>query len=291
MKQFKAIITRHKSNKTTSSSQQGTSSTTTPTTQAPTASKPIAMSSAPLSGKVAVITGGTKGIGASTATLLVKLGAKVVVNYGRDTAAAEKIVSQLGSDNAYAIQADAGTVAGVEQLVKATVEKFGKIDILVPNAGILPMKTVESCTEEDFDRTFNLNVKGPFFLVQKALPHMAPGSSIVLISTTLCHASTVNGPYTLYCSTKGAIEQLTRLLSKDLLSRKGIRVNAIAPGPTATDLFLEGKSEQVLKTLASFHPANRIGKPEEIAQAIAFLCGEGAEWVSGQTIRVNGGMA
>ncbi|OQU95596.1 hypothetical protein CLAIMM_01780 [Cladophialophora immunda] len=249
------------------------------------------MSSAPLSGKVAVITGGTKGIGASTATLLVQLGAKVVVNYGRDSAAAEKIVSQLGSDKAYAVQADAGTVAGVEHLVKATVDKFGQIDILIPNAGILPMKTVESCTEEDFDRTFNLNVKGPFFLVQKALPHMAPGSSIVLISTTLCHASTVNGPYTLYCSTKGAIEQLTRLLSKDLLARKGIRVNAIAPGPTATDLFLEGKSEQVLKVLAGFHPANRIGKPEEIAQAIAFLCGQGAEWVSGQTIRVNGGMA
>ncbi|EXJ67764.1 3-oxoacyl-[acyl-carrier protein] reductase [Cladophialophora psammophila CBS 110553] len=249
------------------------------------------MSSAPLSGKVAVITGGTKGIGASTATLLVKLGAKVVVNYGRDSAAAEKIVSQLGSDKAYAVQADAGTIAGVEQLVKATVEKFGQIDILIPNAGILPMKTVESCTEEDFDRTFSLNVKGPFFLVQKALPYMARGSSIVLISTTLCHASTVNGPYTLYCATKGSIEQLTRLLSKDLLASKGIRVNAVAPGPTATDLFLEGKSPQVLQMLASFHPANRIGKPEEIAEAIAFLCGQGAEWVSGQTIRVNGGMA
>ncbi|OAL26476.1 hypothetical protein AYO22_04214 [Fonsecaea multimorphosa] len=249
------------------------------------------MSSAPLSGKVAVITGGTKGIGASTAMLLVKLGAKVVVNYGRDSAAAEKIVSQLGSDKAYAVQADAGSVAGVEHLVQETVKKYGKIDILIPNAGILPMKTVESTTEEDFDRTFNLNVKGPFFLVQKALPHMAPGSSIVLISTTLCHASVVQGPYTLYCTTKGAIEQLTRLLSKDLLASKGIRVNAIAPGPTATDLFLEGKSEQVLKMLASFSPANRLGKPEDIAEGIAFLCGPGSGWVSGQTIRVNGGFA
>ena len=249
------------------------------------------MSSKPLSGKVAVVTGGTKGIGASTATQLVSLGAKVVVNYGRDTSAADAFVLKLGAENAYAVQADAGTIKGVEQLVKASVDKFGKIDILIPNAGVLALKDVESCTEEDFDRTFNMNVKGPFFLVQKALPHMAPGSSIVLISTNQCHASSVTAPYTLYCATKGAIEQLTRLLSKDLLAKKGIRVNAIAPGPTATELFLEGKSKQVLDMIAKLHPENRIGKPEEVADAICFVCGESSSWVSGQTIKVNGGLA
>ncbi|KIW66232.1 hypothetical protein PV04_08432 [Phialophora macrospora] len=298
MKQFKAIVSRHKSTKTSSppqkanSSQQSADATSpTPSSQPVTSIIPANMSSAPLSGKVAVITGGTKGIGAATATLLISLGAKVVVNYGRDTAAAEKLVSQVGADNAYAVQADAGSISGVEKLVKATIEKFGKIDILIPNAGVLPMKDIESCTEEDYDRTFNLNVKGPFFLVQKALPYMAPGSSIVLISTTQCHATSVTGPYTLYCATKGAIEQLTRLLSKDLLAKKGIRVNAIAPGPTATELFLEGKPQKVLDMIASFHPGNRIGKPEEIAGAISYLVGDGASWVSGQTIRVNGGLA
>ncbi|EXJ57585.1 3-oxoacyl-[acyl-carrier protein] reductase [Cladophialophora yegresii CBS 114405] len=249
------------------------------------------MSSVPLSGKVAVITGGSKGIGAATATLLVSQGAKVVINYGRDTAAAENLISQLGADNAYAVQGDASTVSGVEKLVKASVDRFGKIDILIPNAGILPMKDIESTTEEDYDYTFNLNVKGPFFLVQKALPYMARGSSIVLISTTQCYASTVSSPYTLYCATKGAIEQLTRLLSKDLLAKKGIRVNAVAPGPTATDLFLEGKPQKVLDTIASFHPANRIAKPGEIAASISYLVGDGASWISGQTLRVNGGLA
>lgn len=249
-----------------------------------------ATTNAPLSGKVAVITGGTKGIGAATATQLVKLGAKVVVNYGRDTAAAEKLVKELGGpSHAYAVQADAGTVKGVETLVAASVEKFGKIDILIPNAGILPMKDVESTTEEDFDRAFNINVKGPYFLVQKALPHMAKGSSITLISTSQCHASSVTAPYTLYCTTKGAIEQLVRLLSKDLLGKKGIRVNAIAPGPTATDLFLEGKPQKVLDMIAGLSPANRIGQPDEIAQAISFVVGDQATWVSGQTVRVNGG--
>lgn len=244
-----------------------------------------------LSGKVAVVTGGSKGIGAATATALVKLGAKVVINYGRDSATAEKLIETLGADNAYAVQADAGTVSGVEQLVKATVEKYGKIDILIPNAGILPMKDIESTTEADFDRAFGLNVKGPYFLVQKALPHISNGGSIILISTTQNHASTVTAPYTLYCATKGAIEQLVRLLSKDLQAKKSIRVNAIAPGPTGTDLFYEGKSEQVLKMIASLNPNNRIGTPEDVAEAIVFLAGDGAKWVSGQTIRVNGGQA
>jgi 3-oxoacyl-[acyl-carrier protein] reductase len=244
-----------------------------------------------LSGKVAIITGGTKGIGAATAAHFVSQGAKVVVNYGRDTSAAEKLVSSLGADNACAVQADAGTVSGVEKIVQASVSKFGRIDILVPNAGMMPMADIETTTEETFDRTFNLNVKGPYFLVQKALPHMAPGSSIVLLSTTQCHASTVTPPYTLYCATKGAIEQLTRLLSKDLLAKKGIRVNAIAPGPAATDLFLEGKPQKVLDMIAGFHPQKRIGEPKEIAAAIGFAAGDGASWVSGQTIRVNGGMA
>jgi len=249
------------------------------------------MTSFPLSGKVAVVTGGSKGIGAATATALVKLGAKVVINYGRDSSTAENLVKTLGSSNAYAVQADAGTVSGVEQLVNATVEKYGKIDILIPNAGILPMKDVEHTSESDFDRAFGLNVKGPYFLVQKAIPHMAKGSSIVLISTTQNFASTVSAPYTLYCATKGAIDQLARVLSKDLQAKNGIRVNAVAPGPTGTELFYEGKSEQVLKMIASLNPNNRIGTPEDVAEAIVFLAGDGAKWMSGQTVRVNGGQA
>jgi 3-oxoacyl-[acyl-carrier protein] reductase len=119
---------------------------------------------------------------------------------------------------------------------------------------------------------------------------MAPGSRILLFSTTLCAASSVMPNYITYVSSKGAIEQMTRLLSKDL-ARKGIMVNAIAPGPTATDLFLKGKSEQLLKVIAGFNPQGRIGMPEEIAGVAAFLAGSEASWVTGQVIRVNGGMA
>lgn len=245
-----------------------------------------------LAGKVALITGGSKGIGAATATALSNLGAKVVLNYNSDSATADELVAKLGGpEHALAVQADASSISGIESLISQTVAKFGQIDILIPNAGILPMKDIESTTEADFDRAYNLNVKGPYFLVQKAIPHMSRGGSIVLVSTTQNHASTVTPPYTLYCSTKGAIEQLGRLLSKDLQAKKGIRVNVVAPGPTGTDLFYQGKSEQILKMIAGFNPNNRIGTPEEVADAIAFLSGDGAKWISGQTVMVNGGQA
>ncbi len=119
---------------------------------------------------------------------------------------------------------------------------------------------------------------------------MTADSHIILLSTSLCHASTVTPNYLLYCSTKGAIEQMTKVLSKDL-GRKGISVNAVAPGPTGTDLFYKGKSEQMLKTIAGFNPHNRIGMPEEIADAVVFLSGEGSRWITGQILGVNGGMA
>lgn len=212
----------------------------------------------------------------------------MVVNYNSDSKAADEVVSQIGADRALAVKADASSVSGVESLVKRTVAKFGKIDILIPNAGILPMKDLEGTTEADFDRCMSINVKGPYFLCQKALPYMAEGSRIVLVSTTLCAASTVTPNYLLYLTSKGAIEQMTRVLAKQLGPKK-IAVNAIAPGPTATELFLEGKPENVIKTIAGFSPQNRLGQPEEMAEAIRYLAS--TSWMSGQVVRVNGGMA
>ena len=244
------------------------------------------MSTHSLAGKIALITGASKGIGKATAIRLAQQGARVVATYGSDAAAAKELIK--GLEGGLAIQSNAGSVTEIDALVKEVVSRCGKIDILVLNAGVLPMKDLENTTEDDFDKTFALNVKGPYFLAQKAVPHMAPGSHIIFLSTTLCTASTVQPNYLLYNSTKGAIEQMTRVMAKGLGSKQ-IYVNAVAPGPTGTELFFKGKNEQVLKMIAGFSPMHRIGEPEEIAETIAYL--SGSRWVSGQVIRVNGGMA
>lgn len=271
-------------------------------------------------GKVVLVTGGSKGIGRAVCLALARAGASVIVNYMSDASAAEEVVSSIapGPGRAVAIKADVSSMAGVEDLVKTTVSQFGKIDVLVANAGVLPMKDLRNTTEADWDSTFALNVKGPYFLaqvsasmslhscdltvghyenladmlaMQKAVPHMPKGSHIVFTSTTLCAASTVTPPYLLYNSTKGAIEQITRVLSKDLgrPGAGGILVNCVAPGPTGTDLFYKGKSEEVVNMIANFNPQARIGTPEEIAEAVLFLAG--STWTNGQILRVNGGMA
>ncbi|KAI4753631.1 NAD(P)-binding protein [Aureobasidium sp. EXF-3400] len=219
----------------------------------------------PMSKKVALITGGSQGIGAATARLLASKGYFAAINYSSNTAKAEEIVKELGEQNAMSIQADAGQVRGSLQ----------------------PSEMADTA-EGRFDSMMALNVKGPFFLAQKASPFMPSGSHIVFLSTTQCHASTVTAPYLLYNMTKGAVEQMTRVLAKDF-GRKGIFVNAVAPGPTATDMFLTGKSPQSLKTLAGFSPHDRIARPEEIADTITHLTE--SRWVSGQVVKVNGGMA
>ena len=241
-----------------------------------------------LAGKVAVITGGTKGIGASTAKLLVILGAKIVVSYGGDSKAAEAFLGEVGAENATAVQADGGSLAGIDRLIKATIEKHQKIDILIANAGVLQMVDVAHLTEAAFEKSFSLNVKGPMFLVQQALPYMSEGGRIIFVSTTQNFASTVSSPYMLYCATKGAVDQMVRTMAKDL-AQKGINVNAVAPGPTATDLFLDGKPEALLKQIASLNPFNRLGEPDEVAEAFAFLASPASKWVNGQIIKVNGG--
>jgi 3-oxoacyl-[acyl-carrier protein] reductase len=261
----------------------------------------------PLTGKVAIITGASKGIGKATAIRLAKDGAKVVINYSSGAEAAEETVKVIGSDNAFAVKADAGNVEAIGQLVDATIEKFGRLDIVVACAGIMTLNELEKITEQEYDFMFNLNVKGPLFLaqvsyftglkpldrtktVQKAAPHLKDGGRIILFSTTLAAASTVTPNYLGYCTSKGAVEQMTRVMSKDL-ARKGIMVNCVAPGPTATDLFLKGKPDQLIKMISSFNPQNRLGQPDEIAGTVAFLSGPSSSWVTGQVLRVNGGMA
>jgi len=244
----------------------------------------------PLAGKVAIVTGGSKGIGKATAIRLAQDGAKVVVNYSSGAEAAAETVRLIGSDQAFAVKADAGNVDAIGKLVAATIEKFGRLDIVVACAAIMPLNELEKISETEFDSVMALNVKGPLFLAQKAAAHMKEGGRIILFSTTQCAASTVTGNYLAYCASKGAVEQMTRVMSKDLAG-KGIMVNCVAPGPTATDLFLKGKPEQVIKFISNLNPQGRLGKPEEIADTISFLSGPSSSWVTGQVLRVNGGHA
>lgn len=251
------------------------------------------MSTLPLTGKVAIVTGASRSIGAALAIRLAQDGANVVINYVSNTAAAEEVVStitQQGKGQALPVKADIGTAEGRRSLIGEGIKKWGRIDVLVNNAGIMSSQTLEQLDEDSFDELFKINVKSPLFLTKLAVPHMAPGSRIIFFSSSLTRATTVFPNNLAYIGTKGAIEQFTRALSKDLAA-KTITVNCVSPGPVDTALFREGKSEAVLNYIKGLNPHNRIGTVEDIAGIVAFLAGPEPSWISGQNIRVNGAYA
>ncbi|PNP46927.1 hypothetical protein TGAMA5MH_01880 [Trichoderma gamsii] len=242
-----------------------------------------------LQDKVILITGASSGIGKACAQRLYQEGARIVINYRNDASSANALADSFGADRAIAVQADAANIDDIDRLVQAAVDKFGRIDTVVANAGLMLMRDVEDTTEDDFAKSFDLNVKGPYFLAQKAVPHMPPGSHIIFISTGVCHHSSVSPKYLLYAATKGAIEQMTRVMAKGLAA-KGIIVNAVAPGPTATELFYKGKPGDLVNTIKAWSPFNRLGEPEDIANTVKFLASGDSSWVVGQTVLVNGGI-
>ncbi|THU91235.1 NAD(P)-binding protein [Dendrothele bispora CBS 962.96] len=245
-----------------------------------------------LAGKVAIITGSSKSIGASIAKELASQGANVVVNYVNDFKSADEVVlsiQSLGKGKAVSVKADACTISGSKTLVDETLRLFGRIDILVLNAGIMGSKTLEEVDEPFIDAHFNMNVKGPLFLVKTALPSLVtPGGRIIFFSTSLTTASSVLPNALCYVASKAAIEQVSRVLSRDLGAR-GITVNTVSPGPVDTPLFREGKPQRVIDSIAAQCPENRLGNPEDVAPVVAFLASPAAQWVNGQVIRVNGG--
>ncbi|MNC21618.1 3-oxoacyl-[acyl-carrier-protein] reductase FabG [compost metagenome] len=246
------------------------------------------MMSQSLQGKVAIVTGSSRGIGRSVAERLAEEGASVVINYSSSPKQAEEVVQgiQAKGGTAAALQADISKPAQIEQLYKDTKALFGQIDIVVNNAGIMVNSLIGEATEEQFDKQFAINVKGTYFSCQQAFFHLEQGGRIINFSTS------VNGQmfpsYSMYAGTKGAVEQFTRQLAKEFGS-KGITINAVAPGPVATDLFLEGKSEAQLEGLKKANALGRLGQPEDIAGVVSFLAAEQSGWITGQTLRVNGG--
>lgn len=248
------------------------------------------MATLALDGKVAMITGGSKGIGKATALRLARDGAKVVIQHLSDDKGVHEVVNEIGELSALAVKGNAGSVADSEELIRRTVERFGRIDIVIANAGSLPIRDLASTSEQDFNDCMDVNVKGPYFLIQKAVPHLHPGARVILVSSALCHVSTVSPPYLLYLTTKGAIEQMIRVLAQDL-GPKEITVNAIAPGPTDTELVTPGNSEPELNAIKGMVPNGRLGTPEEMAETMAYFSCSASAWVSGQILRVNGSMA
>ena len=241
--------------------------------------------------KVAIITGSSRGIGAAIARRLAADGLSVVVNYAGRVADAEKVVQEIeaADGKAAAIKADVSVPAEVAALFDQTEKLFGGIDIIVNSAGIIQPGLVSLAETDDslFDRLVAINLKGTFNTLRLAAKRLRSGGRIVNFSTSV--VGTAIPGYSIYAATKSAVETMTNIFAKELRGRD-ITVNAVAPGPTATDLFLTGKTDEQITHLAKMPPLERLGRPEDIAGVVSFLVGPDGGWVNGQTLRANGGM-
>jgi 3-oxoacyl-[acyl-carrier protein] reductase len=249
-----------------------------------------------LQNKTALVTGASKGIGRATALALAKAGAHVVVHYGRSAQEAESLVAEIQAKGgrADAISADLGTPDGASLLATRVRSIVGdRLDVLVLNAGVSKAARVADHTVEDFDNLFATNVRGPFFLVQQLLPVLGEGSNIVAISSavvrTVVGKPGLENPSVLaYASTKGALETLVRNWAA-ILGPRGIRVNAVAPGVIDTDMSNFTKTEAGREVALGMQALKRIGKPEDVADVVAFIASDGARWITGASIPVDGG--
>ncbi|KAJ3121919.1 hypothetical protein HK098_003271 [Nowakowskiella sp. JEL0407] len=243
--------------------------------------------------KTALVTGSSRGIGRGIALRLAADNYNIVVNYQNSKSAAEELVAQIESQykvKAIAVKADASDLTQARELADISLKTFGKIDVLVLNAAIGDNIAFENLKPEDYDNIFGVNVKGPLFLAQYLAPHMTAGSRVIFISSVITSWSGVYPESLLYAATKGAVEQLVRILAKDL-GRRGITVNAISPGPVVTDMFHKIiSSEEQVKAFTAMVPLGRIGEPEDIAEVVRFLASKEGGWINGQSIRTDGGI-
>lgn len=239
--------------------------------------------------RIALVTGASRGIGAAIAERLAADGFTVVLNYAGAADAAETVAHRIERTGGRALtaQADISDPDAVRGMVERILSGLGGIDVVVHNAGILNQSPIENTSDTDFDRLIAVNLKGAFNVMREAARHVRDGGRIITLSSSM--VKLLHPTYGAYAATKAAVEALTGVLSREMRGRH-VTVNAVAPGPTATDLFLDGKSPALIDQLARLSPLERLGTPEDIAAAVAFLAGPDGAWINGQTLRANGGM-
>jgi 3-oxoacyl-[acyl-carrier protein] reductase len=239
--------------------------------------------------KVAIVTGASRGIGAAIAQRLAADGFTVVVNYAGNAAEAEAQVSKIEAAGGRAIpaQADVSDAGAVARMFDAAQAAFGGVDVLVNNAGIMRLATIADSDDALFDSQIAINLKGSFNTLREAAKRLREGGRIVNLSSSV--VGLYQPTYGVYAATKAAVEAMTHVMANELRGRN-ITVNAIAPGPTATALFLDGKPQAVIDHLTKLAPLERLGQPEDIANTVAFLAGPDGSWINGQILRANGGI-
>jgi 3-oxoacyl-[acyl-carrier protein] reductase len=239
--------------------------------------------------KAEIVTGASRGIGAAIAARLARDGFAVVVNYAGSAQEAERLVGTIEGNGGRAIaaQGDVSDPAAVVRLFDAAGTTFGGVDILVNNAGVMQLAKIGESDDTLFDRQVAINLKGTFNTLREAAKRLRTGGRIINLSSSV--VGLYQPTYAAYAATKAGVEAMTRILSKELRGRD-ICVNAIAPGPTATDLFLDGKSPDLVNQLSQLAPLERLGQPEDVANVVAFLAGPDGGWINGQILRVNGGI-
>jgi 3-oxoacyl-[acyl-carrier protein] reductase len=238
--------------------------------------------------KTAIVTGASRGIGAAVAQRLAKDGFVVVVNYAGQSDPANALVAKIeaAGGRALAYQADVSDAAAVRGMFDSVVTRTGGVDVLVNNAGIMQLSSIADTDDAFFDRHIAINLKGVFNGLREAAKRMRDGGRIINFSSSVVGIFQPN--YGVYAATKAGVEAMTHILSKELGGR-GITVNAVAPGPIATELFLKGKSPELIEELAKLAPLGRLGQPEDVANVVSFLAGPDGGWIDGQVLRPNGG--
>ncbi|CUJ77954.1 SDR family oxidoreductase [Achromobacter aegrifaciens] len=240
--------------------------------------------------RIALVTGGSRGIGAAIVRRLARDGHAVAINYASSAAEAEALADEIraAGGRALAVRADVSRADQVRAMFDQVEAGLGRIDVLVNSAGILKMVPLAETSDELYEQTFGINTRGTFNTLREAATRLADGGSIVNVSSTTIALNLPN--YSVYIASKAAVESLTQVFAKELRGRR-ITVNTVAPGPVATDLFLNGKSPELIEHYAKMPPLERLGQPDDIANVVSFLAGPEAGWVNGQILRANGGVA